>query len=198
MVGNARRYLEEHGINDKGIVEKYRLGIVADPLSGDERFTGMLVIPYLSQRGGVKSVKFRRLSGEGPKMSQYQGQDARLYNTDAWFLEDIRIGLTEGEIDAICATECLGLPSMAVPGSEMWAAHERVWRRCFKDFQAVFVLCDGDQPGRNLGRQVASTLGWRANVVDLPDGEDVSSMVASGRADWFKGKLSLDTEDEDE
>jgi hypothetical protein len=194
--GNARLYLLGHGINDFAIVEKYCLGVVEEPLPGDERFTGMLSIPYLSRRGGVKAIKYRALTGDGPKMAQYPGQEARLYNTDAWFAAGESIGLTEGEIDAICATERLGLPSMAVPGAEVWAAHERVWRIAFKDMRTVFVLCDGDQPGRELGRQVAASLGWRARVVNLPDGQDVSSMVAAGNSAWLTDRLASEDEED--
>jgi hypothetical protein len=188
--GSARQYLRDHGIDDDSIIEKYRLGVVLDPLPDDERFSGMLCIPYLSRRGGVKAIKYRTLTGNGPKCAQYAGQEARLYNTMAWFEADTSIGLTEGEADAICATERLGLPSMGVPGAEVWAAHERVWKIAFKDYATVFVLCDGDQPGRELGKQVSVSLGWRARVIHLPDGQDVSSMVASGRSGWFEGRLT--------
>jgi DNA primase len=198
IVTAGRGYLAAHGIDAKGIVEKYQIGVVINPAPGDERFAGMLSIPYLSKRGGVKAIKYRKLFGEGSKVAQYQNQPARLYNTNAWFTPGTAVGLTEGEADAICATERLSLPSMAVPGAEVWAAHEQVWKLCFRDVRVVFMLCDGDQPGKDLGRQVADSLGWRANVIDLPDGQDVSSLVASGHADWFDGKLDFTNDDEDE
>jgi hypothetical protein len=206
IVRAGKGYLAVHGIDSRDVVDKYRLGIVANPLPGDERFAGMLCVPYLSRRGGVKAIKFRKLSGDGPKVAQYQNQAARLYNTRAWFDADDVIGLTEGEPDAICATQNLTftrrgktypLPSMGIPGAEMWAAHEPVWSICFKDVRTVFVFCHGDQAGRELGRQIAESLRWRTTVIDMPDGEDVSSLVASGKADWFTEKLTVEEDDDD-
>lgn len=179
---------------------------MADPLPGDERFAGMLCVPYLSRRGGVKAIKYRKLTGDGPKVAQYQNQAARLYNTRAWFEADDVIGLTEGEPDAMCATQNLtytrrgrsyALPSMGIPGAEMWAAHESIWSICFKDVRTVFVFCHGDQAGRELGRQIAESLRWRVTLLNMPDGEDVSSLVASGKSDWFTDKLTVEEDDDD-
>lgn len=206
IVRAGKGYLAVHGIDSREVVDKYRLGIVAEPLPGDERFAGMLCIPYLSHRGGVKAIKYRRLAGDGPKVAQYQSQQARLYNTRAWFECDDAIGLTEGEPDAMCASQHLtytrrgrtyALPSMGIPGAEMWAAHEPVWAICFKDVRTVFMFCHGDSAGRELGRQVAESLRWRVTVIDMPDGEDVSSLVASGKSDWFADKLTVEEDDDD-
>jgi hypothetical protein len=206
IVKAGKGYLAVHGIDSREVVDKYRLGIVAEPLPGDERFAGMLCIPYLSHRGGVKAIKYRRLAGDGPKVAQYQSQQARLYNTRAWFECDDAIGLCEGEPDAMCASQHLtykrrgrsyALPAMGIPGAEMWAAHEPVWAICFKDVRTVFMFCHGDSAGRELGRQVAESLRWRVTVVDMPDGEDVSSLVASGKSDWFTDKLTVEEDDDD-
>ena len=218
IVRAGKRYLEEHGICEQRIAEKYRLGVVLDPLPGDEQFTGSLCIPYLSRRGGVRTIKYRNLSGHGPKMQQYQGQQARPYNTNARFEAESVIGIDEGEIDAIAATERLGLPTVGVPGVETWGSYATVWKLLFKDFRTVFMLADGDppqcrhspahpkgscpdpiyRPGRELAKAVADSIGWRVRPIECPEGEDVSSMVASGRADWFADKLKVEDEDEDD
>lgn len=206
IVKAGKGYLAVHGIDSPWVIDTYRLGVVAEPLPGDERYTGMLCIPYLSRRGGVKAVKYRKLAGEGPKVAQYANQAARLYNTRAWFDADDTIGLTEGEPDAICASQHLTysrrgrsypLPAIGIPGAEMWAAHERVWTICLKDVRTVFVFCHGDSAGRELGKQVAESLRWRVTVINMPDGEDVSSLVASGKSDWFAGKLTVEEDDDD-
>lgn len=206
IVRAGKGYLAVHGIDSPGVIKKYGLGVVANPLPGDERFMGMLCIPYLSRRGGVKAIKFRKLSGDGPKVQQYANQQARLYNTRAWFEADDAIGLTEGEPDAMCASQHLTytrhgriypLPAMGIPGAEMWAAHESVWSICLKDVRTVFVFCHGDTAGRELGKQVAESLRWRATVLNMPEGEDVSSLVASGKSDWFADKLTVEEDDDD-
>lgn len=191
----VKGYLTEHGIMKAEIVETYQLGVVDRPLSGDERFTGMLVIPYLSPHG-IKGIRFRNIGGT-PKFAQHRGQTARLYNTAAYFDAAEQIGIAEGEIDAIAATELLGVPTIGIPGTEMWTAHKDVWAPPFKNFSKVLVFTDGDpvnpktgnRPGEEMGRAVAESLGWRAHIVDCPEHEDISSMVAAGRGAELTAKF---------
>lgn len=206
IVGAGRKYLTEHGINDRGIVRAYRLGVVIDPLPGDEPFRGMLCFPYMSPLGGVKVIRYRALSDSGPKIAQYTNQEARLYNTSAVLTADRSIGIAEGEADAIAATECLGMPTVGIPGVETWTAHERVWRLAFRDFRIIWMLADGDVPdktsGRRPGRELAkavsvsvSSADTEVRVIECPESEDVSSMVAAGRQGWFTEKIASDGDD---
>jgi hypothetical protein len=109
-------YLSSHSINFT-IASKYQLGYVGKPLPGDERFAGRLAIPYITP-AGVVSIKFRSLSAGGAKYIYHSGQKNHLYNTKAYFDAGIAIGISEGEMDAISATEHLGLPTLGVPGVE--------------------------------------------------------------------------------
>ena len=161
------------------IAIRYGLGYVSDPLPGDERFAGMLSIPY-DTPCGIVSIKYRSFGAGGSKYAQPHGQKARLFNTAAYFSAGDTIGVCEGEMDAIAATEHLGVPSLGVPGATNWNSS---WSPLFKDFQRVLVYADGDQPGRDFAYDVAESIGWRALIVRCPDGEDVSSMVAAGRMD---------------
>lgn len=175
---------------------KYRLGVVSQPLPGDEDYAGALSIPYLT-RNGVASVKFRMLGDRKPKYLYHSGTKPRLYNPAAYFDADAVIGLAEGEIDAIVATEVIGLPTMGIPGVDTWKAQAAIWKPVFQDFESVILLADGDpvnektglRPGRELGKAVKESLGYRARIVEMPEGEDVSSMVASGRADEIKRRV---------
>ncbi len=208
MAGKGRKYLRDHGINNPDIVKKYRLGVVIDPMPGDERFQGMLSVPYLSRRGGVNLVKYRALDPDvKPKVAQYNSQPVRLYNTDAWFDADAAIGLTEGEPDAICVSENMTyslngqphrLPALGIPGAEMWKSHAGVWKFAFRNTRFVYFFAHGDEAGRDLARQVADTLGWQLRLVQCPEGEDVSSMVAGGHAGWFRDKLIIEKEEDDD
>jgi hypothetical protein len=213
-VNAGRKYLSEHGIRgiEQGrIVDKYRLGVVINPLKGDERFTGMLSIPYLSPRG-VKSIKYRRLgelAGKS-KMAAPKNQPLRLYNTLAYFEAGTVIGLCEGEIDAIVASECLGIPSMGIPGAENWIKYGAVWTPLFKNFQQVLIFEDGDplqtrirngaevtvRPGEELAEAVSQSLKLKARIVTCPESQDVSSMVAEGRAAELTAQWAEDTDDE--
>ena len=187
----AIRYLADHGV-DFGIAAKYQLGYVAQAVPGDERFTGMLSIPYLTP-AGVRGMKFRSLSSGGGKYAKHAGEKNRLYNAPAYFNAGTAIGLSEGEMDAIAASEHLAIPTLGVPGVEAW---KEQWRLVFRDFSTVLIFGDGDQPGRDFAYEMAEIIGDRSRIVQCPDGEDVSSMVAGGRADELLAKMSTSKEDE--
>jgi hypothetical protein len=189
----ARSYFREHLI-DPAIASKYQLGYVTAPLPGDERFIGMLSVPYLSF-SGVVALKFRSLSDIGSKYAQASGQKGRLYNSNAYFDAGTSIGISEGEIDAVSATEHLGLPTMGVPGAQGW---QDSWKIVLRDFTMVFVFADGDAPGKQFAYDVADAVGWRARVVECPDGEDVSSMCATGRTAELLALMTTSNDDQDE
>lgn len=201
-------YLSEHGLpqtfQQHRVISEYQLGWVDEPLKGDERFTDMLSIPYLTQNG-PKSIRFRNMGDGKPKIAQHTGQHLRLYNTNAYFKATDTIGISEGEIDAIAATERLGIPTIGIPGVEAWTANRAVWAGIFKNFSRVIVWTDGDavnektgqRPGEEMGKAIQEDLGFKAWIVPSPEGEDVSSMVAKGRAAELLAKLE-DKEDEDE
>jgi hypothetical protein len=182
--------LNDHGIGRYRIAREFQLGVVVEPLTGDEMFTGMLAIPYLTKHG-AKGIKFRKLEGDGAKCLQHDGQKARLYNSNAYFDAGEVIGIAEGEIDAITATKMLGVPTMGLPGADTWKSNNRIWAPIFKNFPRVLVFTDGDKlnemtgkrPGEELGRAIRQSLGWRVRIIACPEGEDVSSMVATGRQD---------------
>lgn len=178
------------------------MGVVIDPLHGDEAFTGMLVIPYLTKHG-VRSVKFRNLRDNGPKNLYHEGQKHRLYNPNAYFDADDIIGIAEGESDAICATERLEVPTVGIPGVEAWKANRRVWAPIFKNFRKVLVFTDGDpvnkntglKPGEEMGKAIRESLGWRSRIIASPEGFDVCSMVHDGREKELIDQFGEDDED---
>jgi hypothetical protein len=202
-VKNGRTYLRKHGIESFDIAQRYQLGVVIDPLPGDEGFKGMLCYPYLT-RHGVKALKFRNLGEGGPKNLVPEGQSLRLYNTNAYFDAGDVIGVAEGEPDTIAASEVLGVPTVGIPGVEAWTKNKRIWAPLFKNFQRVLVFVQGDvlnpntglRPGEELGKNIAASLGWRVRLIKSPEGEDVSSMVAGGRADELIKQFGSDEDDE--
>jgi DNA primase len=127
------------------------------------------------------SLKFRNVEpGARPKYGQHSGQKPRLYNAAAYFTAANIIGVSEGEIDAIAATEHLGVPTLGCPGATNW---QEYWGPLFKDFTRVFIFADGDEPGRDFALAVSERIGWRARIVQCPDDEDVASLAAGNRLD---------------
>lgn len=103
----------------------------------------------------------------------------------------------EGESDALCVRDVLrlhdddraveylslalpgvGVPAveylaLALPGASVW---RNSWRSFVEPFPLVYVLGDGDEPGRRMNRRVVAAVPW-ARPVWLPDGADVRSLL---------------------
>lgn len=185
-------YLEDHGI-DLTIAGKYHLGWCARTPPGDDRFKGMLAIPYVT-RAGVVAIKYRCTDGwlnsehdcralGHAKYSQHYGQESRLYNADAFFGADTTIGIAEGEIDAIAASEHVGLPCLGAPGAlQQWQSHGKIWKIALKDYDRIAYFADGDEAGLTAGRTIVADLGAKGILVKCATGEDVASTVRKGDA----------------
>lgn len=187
-------YFADHALTLE-IAERYQLGIVERPAPQDKRFTGMLVIPYLTANG-IMALKFRCMeehdhSVHGGKYGVPSGQGARPYNPVAYFDAFNRIGICEGEVDTIVATEVIGIPTIGIPGVEMWRGHLQTWKHTLKDYNEVIIFGDGDDAGRRMARQIQEDLGTRALIAQCDSGDDVASTVAKGRADLLRERAGL-------
>lgn len=190
----GRDYLDRRKLG--GVAPKYRLGIVADPLPGDEQHTARLVIPYLTL-AGVRGLKYRCIQDHDckehghPKYTQPHAQEQRLYNAPAYFGGHDVIGVAEGELDAISATEHLEVPTFGIPGASQWKKQGQYWQLVLRDFATILIFADGDEPGRQLANEVANDAGQGARVVMCDPGTDINSMVVANRGDELIKKAGL-------
>ena len=147
----AEHYLmTERGLSRDSLVFS-RLGFVEDPVSGHEKFSGHISIPYLA-KAGVVGIRFRRLGDSvGPKYQSEPGGESRLYNSADFFRHEKFIALCEGEIDTLTAHQA-GIPAVGVPGCQSW---KPFMARCFEGYEAVFILADQDDKGD--GQKFAET-----------------------------------------
>lgn len=170
----AARYLLARGINHQAAAT-FRLGVVADPLPGHERFRGFLAIPYLDRTGQPLSMRFRcieahehRDHGHGKYMSIAE-EPARVYNIGAIHQADDVIHIAEGEFDAQVLT-LAGLPAVAIPGANGWRNHHR---RMLAGFSRAWVWGDPDDAGATFTTKVCRSLrtakGVRLRVGDVTD-----------------------------
>ena len=67
----------------------------------------------------------------------------------------------------------------------------------FKDFERVYILRDGDKDGKDMAAAIVDTLGFKARVVNMPSGEDVSSMLVQGRASEITKQFKENDEDDE-
>lgn len=192
----GRDYLRKRALARTDVVGPFRLGVVADPLPGDDEYAGRLVIPYLTL-AGVRGIKYRCIEDHDckevghPKYTQPHGQPQRLFNALAYFGGHDVVGVAEGEIDAITASVYLGLPTFGVPGATQWDKQGFYWELVLRDFATVIVWADGDLPGKQFASKVANSAGPSSRIVFCDDGEDVNSMVVGGNADVLKRKAGL-------
>lgn len=173
----ALDYLLGRGI-EREQVDAYRLGVVDGSFPEHVPYTGWISIPYLTRLGGPVQLKFRRLSGDGPKYMG-SGGSPRLYNTLALDKAD-RLGyvaICEGEFDALVLDALCGIPAVGVPGVDTWASRPE-WREIFAGFSKVLVFPDQEpdktrpngtkhNPGRELGERILRDLDT-AQLVGLP------------------------------
>lgn len=175
-IDEAREYLRSRALEDA--IGPFRLGVVRDPDPLHADYEGRLAIGYLTPTG-VVSMRFRCLEDHDcredgcPKYIQPSGEPTHIYNVDALHKADTVIGVCEGELDAITATQA-GLHSVGIPGAHNW---KPFWYRLFDDFGQVIILGDGDKAGRGFASKLAHSIpGGEAKV--LPEGHDVNSYVA--------------------
>lgn len=177
-------YLATRGL-DEGAMTRFRLGAVVDPLPGHEQYTGCLSIPYLTPSGSVTSVRFRNLSGSGPKYMTVAGDKPRLFNTEALERGTRGICVTEGEIDAITADMC-GLPTIGVPGASSW---QPVWARLIGQYDFVYTLSDDDEPGQEFAHKIGRASDNARNVVMT--GGDVNTFFLEHGAEELRRKVGI-------
>lgn len=189
-VGRAAHYLAGRGLTE-ATARSFRLGVVHDPLPGDEAYRGRLCIPYLT-RAGVVSVRYRCIERHdcdvhgGTKYLGRPGARTHLFNVGDLLLPGDLVCITEGELDAVILHQA-GLPSVGVPGANNWKKH---YSRIFEDHRRIICFADGDEAGRKFGKLVAEQA-QGVVVVSMPEGMDVNDVYLDRRygTDWLMSKV---------
>ena len=183
-------YLAEDYLASRGIpLEVARLaslGVVAEPETGHEAYTGRLSIPYITKTG-VVDLRFRSLNpAVEPKYMGMTGAETKMYNVlDVERASDY-IAVCEGEIDTLTLSRIIGVPCVGVPGANSWKKH---YTRLLADFERVFIFADGDQPGTEFARSLAREL--PVTIIQSPDGHDVNSLFLQEGTDYFHSKMGV-------
>lgn len=188
----VQAYLTSRGISP-GAASTFRLGVVRQPLVGHERFTGRLVIPYLTP-AGVVDFTFRciTLQCERCKAKPDEGGHAKYMNTmlDTTLYNVLDLATTsqtihvcEGQLDALTLSSA-GLPAIGVPGVKGWKPWYSI---CLADFAEVYVWADADVAGRKFASFIEKEL--KARRVALPQGEDVNGYYCKAGADGLRALI---------
>ena len=162
----------------------FHLGVVDDPLPGHEAYTGRLAIPYITP-SGVVDIRFRGMRNEDPKYMGLIGAKTTMFNTQACFVADKYICVTEGEFDCIMMSVKTIHPTIGIPGANNWKPH---YAKILDDFDIVIVLADGDSAGLEFGKKISRELG-NVNIISMPEGEDVNSMMIKQGSEWLDERI---------
>lgn len=168
-------YVAKRGIPQE-IAQRFRLGVVRQPLAGHERFTGRLAIPYVTP-AGVVNMNFRCIQAhdcgqvEGHrKYLKPEGVSSNLYNVLDLKRDSVFICVAEGELDTLTLSMS-DLPAVGVAGVDNWAKH---FSRCLEDFEVIYAFGDGDKAGSKFSNFLARET--RARPIRMPPGEDCNSI----------------------
>lgn len=190
---DGMEYLLSRGIVKEAAV-MFRLGSVTNG-----EFAGRLSIPYVTNPGGVVQIKYRctnmahhdgfkHVHETCPKYLYEAGTGTYLFNAQVLIHAAERVIITEGELDALCVQAYTGIPAVGYPGVDTWKAHPH-WRLCFEGVSEVIVVGDGNKVGREAARKVAESIGIYARVVNMPEGEDSNSLIASQGAGAYLERI---------
>lgn len=187
-VDEAAGYLAQRGITREAAAA-HLLGVVTEGNAavGHELYIGRLSIPYLTPTG-ITDCRFRALSeDQSPKYLSRVGADQHLYNVLAFREGSDVIAICEGEIDTITTNTLVGIPAVGLAGVNAW---KPFYARAFLDYQRVLVLADGDGPGRELGKSIASVV-EQAVVIQMPEGMDVNSTFLAEGAEGIRRRAGV-------
>lgn len=186
----AAEYLEGRGITEDTAVWA-RLGVVDEPIHGDDESPySRLSIPFIT-RSGVVDLRYRCIRGHAcgevgcPKYLGRPGSFLRIFGVEALVSAGDTIAVTEGELDTLILRQ-LGYPSVGLPGAESWKRH---WHRLFEDFSRIIVFGDGDAAGRRFIKRMLDEFPQSTEGAQLPDGEDVNSIYLKEGSEYFERVL---------
>ena len=179
-------YLETRGIT-RTTATMFRLGFVKTPEVGHEPYINKLSIPYLTPSGTI-DIRFRALSPDatGPKYMSRPGATTHIFNINALGNADDTLVVCEGELDTVIATQA-GFTAVGLPGANNW---KPFYSRVLADWTKVILLCDGDNAGREMAKNLSRELD---NVfpVFMPEGQDVNDVYLAEGADGLRKRAGV-------
>jgi DNA primase len=179
-------YLGSRGITEE-TARTFRLGFVGSPEVGHEPYVGKLSIPYLTPAGSI-DIRFRSLGIDtaGPKYLSRPGASTHIYNINALNRDDDALIVCEGELDTVVATQA-GFTAVGLPGANNW---KPFYSRVLADWDKVILLCDGDNAGREMAKNLSRELD---NVfpVFMPEGQDVNDVYLQEGADGLRKRVGI-------
>lgn len=181
----ALPYLEARGIQE-ATARMFRLGFVKEPETGHEPYIGRLAIPYLTPAGPI-DIRFRSMAEDSaPKYMSRPGASTHIFNIMALNQEAPFLTVCEGELDTVIATQA-GFTAVGLPGANNW---KQFYSRVLADWEKIILLCDGDNAGREMAKNLSRELD-NVVAVFMPDGQDVNDVFMAEGADGLRKRAGV-------
>jgi twinkle protein len=179
--------------NDLTVIEKPIRGITPDTLAKYGcalTASGDLYMPYYSVAGEIIGAKVLKA---GEKKFRFEGNsdDVTVFGIQT-ANGDRHIIVTEGELDAMSASQMTGYPAVSVPhGADSAVKHCKKCLKFLESFDTIYVVMDNDEPGTKAQSNLMKLFKpGKARSVVLPTGrKDANDMLKYGQGPLFKSQL---------
>ena len=136
---------------------------------GNDYFKDEIIFPY-QQFGRAIQIRGKKINGITRGLP---GVQTMPYGLDS-ILGEVTVVCTEGEIDCLTMQQ-LGYNAIGLPGVHTFKDE---WLEFLEDAKRIYIVFDADSAGKSGAEKLASKVGQRARIVELPKkGLDVN--------DWF-------------
>ncbi|MDD4051049.1 MAG: CHC2 zinc finger domain-containing protein [candidate division Zixibacteria bacterium] len=183
MIGYAAGGLKEHLLGERGFAEEscVEAGVLIKKNDGmvHDYFLGRIIFPNI-RRGHVVHLTGRCLDGSEPKYRHIPGPISYLFNEESLSANEPIIA--EGVPDCITAVQA-GYSAVGIYGAG-GIKEEDVpkFSRCEK----IYICLDPDQAGETGAMRIASMLGPRARIIQLPVGYDLNDFFREHSKEEFE------------
>ena len=153
--GGLLTHLVASGFNTEEIHEAGLINAVGQDFLRDK-----LVIPYF-EYGQPVAIRGKMIGG---KYLSLPGSSSRLYGIDNVRGQET-VCVAAGEFDSLILNQ-LEFPACGTPGEQQWKPE---WTEALADARRIFILYDPDTAGKTGAEKLATLLGPRCRVVELPE-----------------------------
>jgi DNA primase catalytic core len=159
---------------------------------GKPHFENCVIFPLRDAAGILQGLYGRRITGTAAAAGTHyfmRGERKGVFSVHDWTFargggSDF-VYLTESAIDALSLHQ-LGIPSvLALHGVNGFTPCHEEWLKA-KKIRTVYLLLDGDRPGREASVKLAAKLtglGYTCHIIELPDGQDPNSFFSLAASD---------------
>ncbi len=178
LTPEARRYLtQERGFADE-LIDTWKIGYASTGY-----FAGCITFPNWLH-GRVVDIQGRSFpTNPAMKYKNHPGPVQHLFNEAA--LCETTVFIAEGIPDCLTLLQA-GYAACGIYGT---GGFKPEWVERFRSEARVYIVMDGDAPGRHAAVEIAKHIGSHTRIVNLPDGVDVNELFLTQSKAAFEDRV---------